>query len=83
MRVSSLSLVPSFSKLTSILVSLSFLRLCGSSPWDSKEPWDLVQETVKMREVNFKGRRFDRVSEEGSFFFLSSSLFLSLSAVLR
>ncbi|KAL7415492.1 kinase-like domain-containing protein [Mrakia frigida] len=47
---------------------VGYAMLCGSSPWDSKEPWDLVQETVKMREVNFKGRRFDRVSEEAKNF---------------
>lgn len=43
------------------------LRLCGSSPWDAREPWDLVQETVRMREVNFQNRRFDKVSEQGVF----------------
>jgi hypothetical protein len=46
-------------------------RLSGSTPWDSKDPWDLVQETSRMQTVNFERRRFDGVSEEGAGSFLS------------
>ncbi|CDZ98234.1 calcium calmodulin-dependent protein kinase [Phaffia rhodozyma] len=40
-----------------------YAMLSGSTPWDSKDPWDLLKETTQMKHVSFQNRRFDGVSQ--------------------
>lgn len=47
---------------------VGYALLCGSSPWDARDPWELVQETIKMKTVNFAGRKFTGVSEQAKEF---------------